>query len=413
MTPCPLGGVRALDAKPSYATWLWWPVLALTLLLSASPSAAQTPQADVKSHCGISEDPAYAFTMDQPVQVGGGPMFVAARERRYLDALRGPGGEVVRYRRSGTASAKPNALPILDVYEVTYAGLEKPVRLYLDAYHFDDALLAPAGFICGAPIGLNPPGPDYFQATDDVTRLAIERGPVKDYDPIPLVPNATSTRGVAFDHFRMAARHARAAAAAGTPIVPSPTKPLSDTLRPRLIIVAYPIACEGRTIAARAIDVLSAQGGAAPRLGESVTGDALAALLPGFDAPPSSLAATFNLQAPRPNDTVKITYAEACSGADSAALPVRFTPARLLTSPPPTLPAGTKAPNRGVRLQAQIDLDGTFQRASYIGGPTELVEAAMQAIKGWTVEPATVNGAPISTPATLMVTFAPAEAGRH
>lgn len=389
------------------------PVLALTLVLSGSPSAAQAPQADPKSDCGVSDDPAYGFTMEQPVEVGGGPMFVAARERRYLEALRGPGGEVVRYKRSGTASAKPNALPILDVYEVTYAGLEKPVTLYLDAYHFDDALRAPAGFTCGAPIGLNPPGPDYFQAIEDVTRLAIERGPVKDYDPIPLVPDATSTRGVAFDHFRMAARHARAAAAAGTPIVPDPSRQLPDTLRPRLVVVAYPITCEGRTIAARAIDVLSAQGGAVPRLGESVTGDALDALLPGFKPPASSLAVSFNLQAPRPNDAVKITYAEACAGVDSVALPVRFTPARLLTSPPPALPAGAKAPNRPVRLQAQIDLDGSFQRASYIGGPTGLVEAAMQAIKGWTVEPATVNGAPISTPVTLMVTFAPAEPGRH
>ena len=389
------------------------PVLALTLVMSVSPSAAQTPRADLKSHCGISDDPAYAVTMEQPVQVGGGAMFVAARERRYLEALRGPAGEVVRYKRSGTASAKPNTLPILDAYEVTYAGLAKPVTLYLDAYHFDDELQAPAGFICGAPIGLNPPGPDHFQAMEDVTRLAIERGPVRDYDPIPLVPDATSTRGVAFDHFRMAARHARAAAAAGTPIVPDPAKQLPDTLRPRLVVVAYPIACEDRTIAPRAIDVLSAQGGPAPRLGESVTGDALDALLPDFEAPASSLAASFNLQAPRPNDVVKITYAEACGGIDSVTLPVRFTPARLLTSPPPALPAGAKAPNRPVRLQAQIDLDGTFQRPSYIGGPTELVEAAMQAIKGWTVEPAKVNGAPISAPVTLMVTFAPAEPGRH
>jgi TonB family protein len=95
------------------------------------------------------------------------------------------------------------------------------------------------------------------------------------------------------------------------------------------------------------------------------------------------------------------------------ALPVRVTPARLLTSSTPALPPGAKTPARPVRLQAQIDLDGTFQRASYIGGPPELVEAAMQAIKGWTVEPAKVNGAPISTPVTLMVTFAPAEPGRH
>src|SRR5688572_20395970 len=116
-------------------------VAAVVLAVTTSRASAQDPPAPdatrPASACPVAEDPAYAFTPERAVQVGGGAMFVASRERRYLDALRGPAGEPIRYRRMGSQPAS-DGQTILDAYEVTYDGAEKPVTLYLDAYHFDD-----------------------------------------------------------------------------------------------------------------------------------------------------------------------------------------------------------------------------------------------------------------------------------
>lgn len=384
------------------------------LLVAGPPTAtAQTPSREmsVAPLCGVSDDPRYAFTKELSVQVGGGALYVAARERRYLDALRGPTGQPVRYKRVGTTGLEPDPNPktIIDIYELTYDGLDKPVTIYVDAYHFDDALRAPMGFTCGAPIALNPPGPDAFLAMDDVMKLAIEQGAARDYAPIPLVASGRPARGVVLDSFRMIARTARAVASAGRPIVLDPRTAPPESVRQRTVVVAFPLACEDRTTAPKTIDIVGDRSMAVPRQGDFATGEALKVLLPGLDIPPLSIAATFNLHAPRPNDTIRITYAEACAGAAEAALLLEHTPARLLKSPMPSVPAGTRPPSRPVRLQAQIDFDGVFQRPSYIGGPAEFVDAAMQAIKGWTVEPTKINGAPISTPVILTVTFGPPE----
>ena len=97
------------------------------------------------SACGVADEPAFAVARDHAIQVGGGALYVAARERRYLDALRGPMGEVLTYKRTGALPLDKEGRTILDVYEITYPGLEKPIVFYLDAYHYDDALTAPKG----------------------------------------------------------------------------------------------------------------------------------------------------------------------------------------------------------------------------------------------------------------------------
>src|SRR5690242_4149572 len=125
--------------------------LALTILL-----AAQAPA----SSCGVSDDPAFATTKEHAAQIGGGAMYAPSRGHRYLDALKGPGGEPVTYKRRGSLPLDPEGRTILDEYEVTYPGLAQPATFFLDAYHFDDALVAPKGFICAVTFGLAPPGPD-------------------------------------------------------------------------------------------------------------------------------------------------------------------------------------------------------------------------------------------------------------
>lgn len=357
------------------------------------------------SSCAVSDEPAFATTKDHAVQVGGGAMYVAARERRYLDALRGPMGEAVQYRRTGSLPLDKEGRTILDAYEVTYPGLEKPVTFYLDAYHFDDALKAPKGFTCAVPIGLSAPPPDGMLASESVLQLAIEQGATKDFAPISLDADASSAHGVLLDHFRMIARASRAASAAGTPI--DPKKPAVDLMRPRMVVVAYPLRCgDKEPVAPASIEIVSAQGQAPRRDGELAIGNALARLLPGMNVPAGAMAAAFFIDRPRATDAITIAYPDGgCGSSNEAVLPMTYTNAKPLKTPQPPLPAGQASTDRLVRLQALLDLDGTAQRIVYIGGPRALVDAAIDAVRGWTAEPARLNGSPVATPVTLQVKF--------
>jgi hypothetical protein len=335
-------------------------------------------------------------------------MFVASRERRYLDALRGPGGETVHYKRISSLEA-PDGQTILDRYEVTYEGAEQSAAIYLDAYHFDDRMLAPKGFTCASPIALDPPGPDLFQASRYLTRLAVEQGAQRDYPPIALDSASsdgnTALRGVVLDHFRMMARFARAAALEGKPIVLDPAIRPPDSLRLRTVVIAYPLACDGREIAPQAVDLISEQGQHAPRHGDYASGETLTQLVAGLAVPSGSIAATFGLQAPRRTDTVKITYSGPCHGSPEVVLPLRQTPLKLINTPQPLMPEGAKETTGSVRLQAQVDLEGRLRHPTYVGGPRALVDAATQAIREWTVDPVRINNAPMSTPVALQVKF--------
>jgi hypothetical protein len=188
--------------------------LSIPVLLISSPGAAgnqQVPQvSSVKPPCAVAEDEKYAYMTEQPVQVGGSPVFGAARQRRYLDVLRGLEGQPVQYKRTGQSRAPDGT--ILDVYEVTHAGLEKAVTLYLDWYHYNMPK-APRGFTCAGPIGLGIPPASPFQEMDDVRTVAIGQGASHDFAPIPLASDAAPANGVIYDRFRIFALAARAAAA--------------------------------------------------------------------------------------------------------------------------------------------------------------------------------------------------------
>ena len=369
----------------------------LTLALGQAPASA----------CGVSDEPAFATTKEHAVQVGGGAMYVAARERRYLDALRGPMGEAIQYKRMGTVHLDVEGRTILDVYEVTYPGLEKPVVLYLDAYHFDDALKAPRGFVCAVSIALSAPPPDALLAAEQALQLAIEQGASKEFAPISLDADGSSTHGVILDHFRLVARASRAASVARTPI--DPEKPALELMRTRMVIVAYPRRCgDKEAVAPAAIDVVPAQGQPPRRDGELATGEALARLVPGMHLPAGAMGAAFFLERPRATDVVKIAYPDGgCGAASETDLAMKYTNAKPLKTPQPPLPAGQAATDRPVRLQALIDLDGVAQRIVYQGGPAGLARAAIQAAREWTAEPTRLNGAPVVTAVTLQVRFGP------
>ena len=127
--------------------------LALALLLAQDPMV--TGDRSVVSRCAISDDPAYGYGKDTPIRVGGTPLFGPARQRQYLAALAGPAGQAITFKRRGSLAPNADGL-IIDLYEVTYAGLDKPIELYLDLYRWDPPR-APRGFVCARAIPLDPP----------------------------------------------------------------------------------------------------------------------------------------------------------------------------------------------------------------------------------------------------------------
>jgi hypothetical protein len=99
----------------------------------------------------VAEDAGYGTTMENPIQVGGGAFDGPVREQAYLDNLRRPDGEAIRYERVGS---RPFGDAILDEYAIT--GLDEPVTLYLDEGSYSPPL-APVGFGCAGPFELSPP----------------------------------------------------------------------------------------------------------------------------------------------------------------------------------------------------------------------------------------------------------------
>ncbi|HEX2079145.1 MAG TPA: hypothetical protein VHG08_15580 [Longimicrobium sp.] len=102
----------------------------------------------------------FGYGKRNPIRVGGGMENGSANQRRYLDGLRGPAGQPVRYFRLGSCCQfrtphSPQGAGMLDAYQVHYEGLERPVLLYMDLYTpAEGAPAAPEGFTLasgGAP----------------------------------------------------------------------------------------------------------------------------------------------------------------------------------------------------------------------------------------------------------------------
>ena len=98
----------------------------------------------------ISDDETYGYSEKNAVCVadasGSGPL----KERNYLNALLGPKGEPVSYFRKGSCCTIKSdygfmGMAKLDIYEVSYEGLDKPIILYINMYD-PGQLKAPKGF---------------------------------------------------------------------------------------------------------------------------------------------------------------------------------------------------------------------------------------------------------------------------
>jgi hypothetical protein len=122
----------------------------------ASPDAAgpEMTSADAPglgpatSQCKASDAATYGVSAFSAIRIGGGPDGAAAREAKYLSALRGPAGQGLRYQSTGSAMV---GRAMVDRFDVRYAGLTQPIRLYFDPSR-EEPLLAPRGFLCAAPL---------------------------------------------------------------------------------------------------------------------------------------------------------------------------------------------------------------------------------------------------------------------
>ncbi len=376
----------------------------LLAVLLVAPAAAQTTSAPASQRppCEAAPDDEYGYTRERPIQVGGSPMYGAARQRRYLDSLRGPEGQPVTYRRMGQDRAPDGT--ILDAYQVNYEGLEKPITLFLDWYHYTAPRL-PRGFSCAGLIALGLPPVDPFQESDQVRRISAAQAATANLSPIPAAIEGKPPVAEIYDYFRLLALAARAAAAEGKSI--NPTNGFPDLKGIGMIVVVHPYRCDERVFEPAGVGIHAQNGALVPRpQAPSLAADQVARVLPGVDLPAGAKAFAYQLPRPRPNDTIVASYRE--DGCDVTGnvlrLDLRATPLKPLETPAPARPDGF-AGEAVVFLQAIADFEGRFQDPVYIGGPQELVAAAREAVGNWRAEPARINGAPIAVGALLQVRF--------
>ncbi|OYU84752.1 MAG: 2-dehydro-3-deoxyphosphooctonate aldolase [Flavobacterium sp. BFFFF2] len=97
-----------------------------------------------------SKDPKYGFDPDYPVNV-----FYQSTKNdtinavRYLNALAGPKGEKLTFKKVNTCCPFPTkntgmGAGMLDIYELQWAGNSKPIQLYVNSYE-RGFLLIPIG----------------------------------------------------------------------------------------------------------------------------------------------------------------------------------------------------------------------------------------------------------------------------
>lgn len=98
----------------------------------------------------VSQDKKYGYDEDYPINI-----FYRSttndtiNQDRFLKALAGPNGEVIRYKKLESCcpfptKKSPNGAGFLDVYEITWDGCKKPLLLYFNIYE-RGKLMVPKG----------------------------------------------------------------------------------------------------------------------------------------------------------------------------------------------------------------------------------------------------------------------------
>lgn len=97
-----------------------------------------------------SKDKKYGYDPDYPVNVYfRSAKYDSINQLRYLNALAGPKGEILTYKKVETCCPYPTkknemGAGFLDVYEITWKGNQSIIKLYLNSYE-KGSLLVPFG----------------------------------------------------------------------------------------------------------------------------------------------------------------------------------------------------------------------------------------------------------------------------
>lgn len=386
------------------------------ITLLASVSAAQTPQPAIPGltqgatherrtpdltspipsggFCGVTDDANYGISPDKPIKVGGGPMYLSARSRRFLDALRGPQGEGLHITRLGSFIHTDDTM--LDAYSLTWGT--HSLRIYVDGYHWSDPT-APQGLVCGTEVGLAPPPPDPFETSKQRLILAARLDPST--RPIPFGPDGSTESGVVFDHARLVGR-AHAASGMRADHVDIDKLP-AHIKRPHFVVIAYAARCNGTLVAPLAIQVRDANGNS-PKAVKDAAGPRIGELVPGFQAPELALGVMYGSDLAVPGQ-IEVTYATTCESAPLRTLFPVTGEAGHVTHRVPLRAAHAAAlpPNAQMRVQVFFDQNGEPQFPTYAGGPGALADAAIEAARAFRATPPRVNGAPILQVSTIAI----------
>ncbi|MFV8326152.1 2-dehydro-3-deoxyphosphooctonate aldolase [Flavobacterium sp. ZS1P14] len=98
-----------------------------------------------------SKDKKYGYNEDYPINVFyRNTANDTINQERFLNALAGPKGETITYTKLESCCPFPTkntdlGAGFLDVYEVKWTGLKKPIKLYLNIYE-KGILMVPVGF---------------------------------------------------------------------------------------------------------------------------------------------------------------------------------------------------------------------------------------------------------------------------
>jgi hypothetical protein len=266
----------------------------------------------------------------------------------------------------------------------------------------------PAGSPAPPPVvPVPPPAPGLLDT--QLARLAIEMARQGDPMPVPLDAAGPPQHGVIFDRFLVAAVKARAAAAAGKPLDPVAATP--DLLREDAIVVAYPLSCNGKSIAPADVE-MSAGGtrpGPVPDASPLIAGAALAARLPGAKLPDGAVGKAFASAPFSQNLEVRVTYAEAPCGATSStlSLPIQWLRGQPIRRPPTAkLPDGSREPSPSVvQLRGMVDAAGAYRFPTLAAGSASLAAASIEEASRWQYQPYRANGVVIPQSVITTLTF--------
>jgi len=361
---------------------------------TTAPVPGMTPAASL---CRISTDETYGLTLENPVKTGGGDMTMAARQVRFLNALRGPAGEGTHFKRGGSLKGPDGT--IIDGYSMEILGGKK-TTIYVDGYHWAEPI-APAGFLCGIAMNLPPPGPNAFETTRQQRGIAIQLGEAE-IEPISLDPDGSKKHGVVYDYVRLIGLAARAANAAGKPLDPSSLP--REVMQVRMLLIATPLACGAETIGPETIKLTDARGSEPTSTGRA-SGDQIAGLATGLPPMPGAVAVVYSVPNLIPGARTTIHYTKPCEGVQDVTLPVNITQPRVLREAPAPPPPGKTPPADGGRVVMQLFVaaDGTALFPAFVSGAFEFTDAAIESLKGWRFEPSRINGAQLYQPEKVMV----------